>query len=75
MLTINFYTGVWQQALQPKPKSPKKRSLVRISDSPDARELDDFRRCLRESGRGLSHVRRLPRLNMDVYRIVAEEAD
>lgn len=71
MITINTYTGGWQAAL-PQPKL-RVGTLVRIHDNPDAREWDDFRAVLRDQGLWVDlgdSVRRLPRLRMDVYRIL-----
>lgn len=68
MKTINFYTGNWQAAL--RPRAPRVGSFVRIHEAPDAREADDFMRCLRAAGLDLAFVRFMPRLKMDVSMIV-----
>ena len=70
MLTIDHYTGNWQKALTPMPSAPKTGSLVRIHDSPDAREYDDFMRILRYDNKDTEFVRWMPRLKMNVYKIV-----
>jgi hypothetical protein len=50
MITIDTYTGTWQEAL--RPSAPDVGTEVRIPDShhPDGRERDDFRRVLDEAG-------------------------
>lgn len=70
MITINSYSGQWQSALRPAP--PRVCSCVRVHDNPDAREIDDFQRCLRSHGLHIDlgdSVKRLPRLKMDVYTV------
>jgi len=75
MIEVNAYTGAWQEAL--RPSAPRVGSLVRVPnperDTPDGREWDDFRRCLRAAGRGLQFVRGNRR--SDYYRVVREDRD
>jgi hypothetical protein len=68
-ITIDAYTGEWQAAC--RPTAPRVGALFRMADSPDAREWDDFKRCLHAAGRGCDFVRYMPRLNLDVMRVVA----
>ena len=44
--------------------------LVRVSESCDDREADSFKRRLNEAGLALDFVRNLPRLKMDVMRLI-----
>ena len=74
MITIDIYTGNWQDALTPKPSGPRVGSYVRIHICPDARERDDFNRALKREGKKIGEfIRSHPRLNMDVYRIERED--
>lgn len=76
MITINEYTGEFQSSLTPQPRF-RAGSLVRVHDSPDARQIDDFRRCLKSQGLAIdlgNSLRRLPRLAMDVYRVAKADA-
>jgi hypothetical protein len=70
MLTINQYTGNWQYALIPTPSAPKVGAMVRIHDSADAREYDDFCQIIKWEKKDIEFVRWMPRLKMNVYRIV-----
>jgi len=68
MITINNYTGNWQVACHPA--TPKVGSYVRIHESADAREYDDFKRLLKLNKlEAEAFVRWMPRLNMNVYKI------
>lgn len=49
--------------------------MVRIHDSPDARELDDFKRCLQGAGLALRWIHNMPRAKLDVYRIIPGKID
>ena len=70
MNTLRNYTGAYQAALRPQPRPPRVGSLVRIHDSPDARELDDYRRHLADSGLCIgAFVRYHPRSKLNVFRI------
>lgn len=71
MITIDKYTGKWQAALQPPPRAPRVGSHVRISWEPDAREIDDFKRVLREAGLRLGALmKNNRRVCSDTYEIV-----
>ncbi len=70
MLTIiDEYTGRWQKARRPTP--PKLGATVRIHESADDRECDDFKRCLRSSCMDLEWVGWMPRNRMNVYKIIS----
>ena len=47
-IEIDLYTGRWQEAL--RPTAPPIGTLVYWPESHDARERDDFKRCLRKAG-------------------------
>lgn len=49
MVTLDTYTGDWQEAL--RPEAPEIGTEIRIPDShsPDGRELDDVLRVLRQA--------------------------
>jgi len=69
MLTVNQYTGEYQSALRPR-ATFRVGSFVRIHDSPDARELDNFRSCLALQGLRIgAWQKRFPRLKVDSYKI------
>jgi hypothetical protein len=68
MITINDYTGNWQAAC--RPAVPRRNSMVRIHDEPDAREYDDFMRCLRSNQLTTSFEYYMPRKKMNVWKIV-----
>lgn len=69
MKRINHYTGQYQPAIHP-PVNLRRLRKVAIHDSPDAREIDDFKRLLASQGREIGQWdRRLSRLKMDVYDI------
>jgi hypothetical protein len=70
MKIIDTYSASWNTA-----KPLRVGSLVAISDSPDAREIDDFRRCMRKVGRKLSWQHRMPRKRVDVYKVVNGDPD
>ena len=72
-ITINHYTGNWQKACNPV--SPAIGELVRIHDEADAREYDDFCRCLKSNKLDREFDSWMPRLKMNVYRIVTEKQD
>jgi hypothetical protein len=74
MITVNNYTGAWQGALQPPARTPRVGAYVRVHDSPDARESDDFRAALKRDAKDLEWVRHMPRIKMDVYRIINSTA-
>jgi hypothetical protein len=68
MITVNNYTGNWQQAC--RPSIPKVGSYVRIHESADAREYDDFKRHLKLNKlEAEEFIRWMPRLQMNVYKI------
>ena len=48
MIKIDAYTGVWQAAL--RPAAPKGGKKIIIRDYADARELFEFKDCLRIAG-------------------------
>lgn len=68
MITINEYTGNWQAACHPK--VPRRNSMVRIHDVPDAREYDDFMRVLSSNQLTTSFEYYMPRKKMNVWKIV-----
>lgn len=68
MILIDNYTGNWQSACSPS--VPKIGTLFRVSEEPDAREWDDFRRVAINRGRDFQFVRWMPRLKLNVYRII-----
>ena len=68
MLTVDTYTATWDLAMRPSP--PRVNSLFRSPEYADAREWDGFRRTLKNNGLDFIWERHLPRLQMDVYRIV-----
>lgn len=71
MIKINAYTGKFQAAIKPAVNLKRIRKVA-IHDSPDAREVDDFKRSLAAQGRAIGEWdRRLSRLKMDVYDIVS----
>lgn len=72
MITIDHYTGCWQSALQPTPQPPRAGSLVRISESADAREYDDFCQILYRNNKYIEFHSWMPKLKMNVYKIVWE---
>ena len=47
--TVNDYTGEWSPSVRDH-HCPKDGDIVGIHPSPDARELDDFRRVMAELG-------------------------
>ena len=68
MLTIAAYTATYDRAM--RPSAPRVGSLFRMSDSPDAREYDGFRATLIAAGLDWEYVRRMPRLALDVCRVI-----
>ena len=69
-LTIDLYTGDWQAARGPRLVAPRVGSHVRVHEQPDDREWDDFKRVLTRNELALEFVRFMPRLRMNVYRVV-----
>jgi hypothetical protein len=65
-LTIDYYTSGWE----PSRSAPRVGSHVRIMDSADNLEYDDFMRVLRNNGLMIDYMRWMPRLRANVYRIV-----
>jgi hypothetical protein len=68
MLTIDTYTASYDSAM--RPSAPRVGSLFRLSVSADAREYDGFRACLTRAGLDWEYVRHMPRLNLDVCRVI-----
>ena len=65
-ITIDTYTANAER----KGRNARAGSHVRIHIEPDAREYDDFHRGLSASGlEAEEHVRFMPRLKCDIYRI------
>lgn len=74
MITINYYTGNWQSAINQRRLNP--RSHVLIHDQPDARESDDFRRTLRSQGLDIGDfVKYFPRLKLSQYALTEYRRD
>ena len=67
-LTIDTYTAAWDAAM--RPTAPRVGSMVRISTEPDGREMDGFSRVLDAAGMDIEWRRWMPRLRMDVHRVV-----
>jgi hypothetical protein len=68
MITINYYTGNYQSAC--RPQVPRVGSYVRIHETADAREYDDFHNMLKREGlEAEDFVRWHPKIEMNVYRI------
>lgn len=66
-ITINYYTGKYQSAIVPQSKI-NIRSHVRIHESPDAREYDDFNRALESQGLKIGDfIKYFPRKKMNQY--------
>ena len=68
MITINEYTATYDRAM--RAPTPRVGSLFRLSESADAREYDGFRATLAVSGLDWEYVRHMPRLGLDVCRVV-----
>jgi hypothetical protein len=68
MIIIDSYTAAYDSAM--RPSAPRIGSLVRISDEPDARELDAFLRVMSKAGLDLRFERYLPRARADISRVV-----
>ena len=71
-ILIDHYTGAWQAAIAPKtPVRPG--MLIRMAQTPDDREADDFARHLRDEGLDRVWHAWMPRAKCDVFRIVRRE--
>ena len=68
MITINEYTANYDRAM--RPSAPRVGSPFRLSESADAREYDGFRATLTQAGLDWEYVRHMPRLGLDVCRVV-----
>jgi hypothetical protein len=62
---VDSYTGTWQQALCPR-RLPTEGEVYAIAECGDAREWDDFRRALAESGNVLLMTQRTDRENRSI---------
>jgi len=71
IITIDTYTANWQTAM--RPVSPRIGTRIRMSTEPDAREADDFNRCIRSNDIAMEWVRYMPRLKMDEYVLVVRQ--
>lgn len=72
MITIDEYTGTWQQALRPTTPRVGTHIRFREDETPDGREVSDIHRTLRDAGLGLEYVRSTPR-KWSVYVVVRRD--
>jgi methylaspartate ammonia-lyase len=70
IITINHYTATWDDQVTQRTTLRKGR-IVRIDQQPDGREYDAFSRRLKENKLTIEWNAYMPKLKMDVYKIIA----